>query len=87
MLGVELWITQTVSVLTTLSHCDVFCISNRSNSVPYRIILLSIFFGYFGHDQFIVLSHVLDQHTLRPVRFTVKVHSCTIICICHSLFG
>jgi len=31
-----------VSVLTTLSQCDVFCISYHSNSIPYSIILLSI---------------------------------------------
>ena len=69
-----------VSVLTTLSQYDVFCISNCSNSIPYCIILLSIFcllhwswpitlVCYIGHYQLLwfvtlIITNYLLLHVL-----------------------
>jgi len=50
---------------------------------PTTLFYLVYFVCYIGHDQFIVLSYVLEQHML--VYSALYRESTSIICICHSL--
>jgi len=85
MLGIELWITQAVPLSLYWVHYPsmMYSVSTVIPTVhPTALFYLVYFVCYIGHDQFIVLSYVLEQHML--VYSALYRESTSILCICHS---